>query len=1162
MDIMGSVNISLDMPDAAILHNFRVLNSKTYRNVLLGRDFLAKFDRIEFDFAKNRVRIGKHWFPCRDVRGKETVRLKQRVSLAARSETIASVKCNKSLSLVTADFEPISLRSIPGVYATKCRIIPDVEGVFQITLLNVNDSPIDLYARKCVGNLVSSRIASLQQEPSTSKDQINPAKNLNHGEHLTTDQQFRLKTLITEYSDIFASNPKKPALVKNAEHRIITGDALPVKRKPHRIPEAWHKEVNTQIQEMLDNRIIRPSASPWNAPIILVKKKDNSMRFVCDFRGLNDATKKDSYPLPHVRDVIDKMNGARYWSTLDAASAYWSIPLAEQDREKTAFSVPRGKFEFNVTPYGLCNAGATYQRMIDITLSGLPSERVLAYMDDIVVYSKSFDEHIESLNKVFGCLRSSSITLKLSKCVFASEHVDFLGFNLSAAGIRPQSRLTEAIDNYQRPNSKKSLKGFLGLAGFYRSFIPNFAHVSQPLNALTSNETPFVWNNECEKAFNALKIALTSEPVLEFPDFTRQFIVEVDASNYAIGGVLSQQGSDHEEHPVAYFSTALQKSQQNWSATTKESFALVMAVRHWHVYLAGRPFVLKTDHNPLVFLRSQKDPRGKIGRWINELEEFDYKIQYIPGKDNVKADTLSRSSAANPDQPEPEFDHKIYASYIQSDNFKQQLATEQLQDPLIQNAMRNIANNQPINNGRLKRVQQQLRIENDILLKSGRPVVPSSLRKYIVTEYHNTAHFGTEKIYSLLKQRFYWPNMFSYIRTFVANCQVCQKSKCDTSPPRAPMVPMFIPSAPMQLVSLDIAYMPKDTHGYQYILLIGDVFSKYIQAIPLKDQSADSIRDAFLRHWLFIHGTPQYLLTDQGSNVDGALMREICDLLGIEKRRSSAYHSQGNGFAERNIRTVKDMLRAVLLHRHLPQSKWRAVVTELVFALNASHSKAIKCIPYEVVFGRSAVLPQDIIFDVVDSENYEQLIPTDYERELRSTLHVVFNEVVKALELSKRQMQKHYNKHLRFHDYSSGEFAWLKVKHYKTGENRKLAPRRDGPWKIVQKLPNGVNFEIENSRGDRKVVHHDRLCPVVGNACMEKFDKTLSRRVSQTSLSSYSDSSSDGLYSSSSDSEQEIVGEELNGEEIVDNAPIRAYPRRRRTNRHFPGAIPWDSLRT
>ena len=296
MDIMGSVNISLDMPDAAILHNIRVLHSKTYLNVLLDRDFLAKFDRIEFDFAKNRVRIGKQWFLCRDVHGKEIVRLRQRVSLAARSETIASVKCNRSLSLVAADFEPISLHSIPGVYATKCRIIPNVESVFQLTFLNVNDSPIDLYARKCVGNLVSSRIASLHQEPSTSKDQTNCAKNLSHGKHLTLDQQFRLETLIKEYNDIFASNPRKPALVKNAEHRIITGDALPVKRKPHRIPEAWHKEVNTQIQEMLDNKIIRPSALPWNAPIILVKKRTTVCALCVIFAGLTMLQRRTHTP--------------------------------------------------------------------------------------------------------------------------------------------------------------------------------------------------------------------------------------------------------------------------------------------------------------------------------------------------------------------------------------------------------------------------------------------------------------------------------------------------------------------------------------------------------------------------------------------------------------------------------------------------------------------------------------------------------------------------------------------------------------------------------------------------------------------------------------------------------------------------------------------------
>ncbi|MEL7328148.1 MAG: RNase H-like domain-containing protein [Pseudomonadota bacterium] len=643
--------------------------------------------------------------------------------------------------------------------------------------------------------------------------------------------------------------------------------------------------------------------------------------------------------------------------------------------------MPRGKFEFNVTPFGLCNAGASYQRMMDIALSGLPSDRILAYMDDIVVFNKTFQEHLQSLEQIFCRLRSSGISLKLSKCIFASEKVDFLGYTLAREGIKPQTRLTEAVKQYQRPSTKKELKGFLGLAGFYRSFIPNFSDISHPLNQLTSEHAKFEWSAECEAAFVTLKNQLSSDPVLKFPNFGQQFIVEADASNYAVGGVLSQFGSDGQIHPIAYFSTALQKSQQNWSATTKEAFALVLAVRHWRVYLAGASFILNSDHNPLTFLRTQKDPRGKLSRWMVELEEFNYTIQYIPGKSNVKADALSRNNAANQCQPDCDFDDKIYATFSDNDNFLEQLRTEQSRDPIIANAKRCILNGQQISKGRLKRVQNQLRIENDLLTKSSRPIIPSSLRKLIVSQYHNVAHFGSAKIYALLKERFFWPNMFNYVRTFTSLCESCQQSRCDTRPPKAPLLPMFIPNAPMQFLSIDIAYLPKDHSGYQYILLIGDVFSKYIQAIPLKDQTAPIIVDAFLRSWVYIHGTPYYLLSDQGSNVDGELMREVCNSLTIEKRRSSAYHSQGNGFAERHIRTVKDTLRSVLLHRKLPQTKWRKVLPELVFALNASESKSTNCVPYEVVFGRQALLPQDIIFDHGTFHENEQVSVGDYKDE-------------------------------------------------------------------------------------------------------------------------------------------------------------------------------------
>ena len=442
--------------------------------------------------------------------------------------------------------------------------------MFQITLLNVNNDKVTVNSRKFVGNLtmvneIVSKIDSQEAENSSI-----PQSNVNHGNNICDDEKDQLRALISKYVGIVASNPRKPTPVRNMTHRIITNDAQPVRMKPYRIPHAWDKEVSDQVQQMLDNGIIRPSSSPWNAPVILVKKKDDSMRFVCDFRGLNDVTKKDSYPLPHIRDVIDRNEGAQFWTTLDAASAYWSMPVAEEDKEKTAFSVPRGKFEFNVTPFGLCNAGASYQRMMDITLSGLPSDRVLAYMNDVVIFNGNFQ----------------------------------------------------------------------------------------------------------------------AKPTL-----------------------------------------------QKWT----------------------------------------------------------------------------------------------------------------------------------------------------------------------------------------------------------------------TSPPKAPLVPMFIPNAPMQFLSIDIAFLPKDNNGYQYLLLIGDIFSRFVQAVPLKDQTAPKIVDALLRNWIYIYGSPFPLLSDQGSNVAGEVMAEICNELGIEKRRSLAYHSQGNGFAERNVRTVKDLLRAVLLHRRLQRSKWRSILPGLVFALNASESKATRCVPYNVV---------------------------------------------------------------------------------------------------------------------------------------------------------------------------------------------------------------------
>ena len=982
-------------------------------------------------------------------------------------------------------------------------------------------------------------------------------------DRLSRDEKSEVIRLIKEYQDIFTANPKKPKQTTLLEHRIITNDALPVSHKPRRVPVAWEKDMDQQVSEMLSNDIIRPSSSPWNAPVILMKKKDNSTRFVCDFRGVNDVTKRDTYPLPHIKDVIDKMAGARYWTTLDAASAYWSIPLAESDKEKTEFSVPHGKYEFNVTPYGLSNAGSSYQRMIDMCLSGLSTERVLAYMDDIVIFNSTFQEHIQDLAAVFDRLRLANVTLKGSKCVFAAESVDFLGYELSSQGIKPQHRLTQAIDQFSPPESRKELKRFLGLSGFYRSFIQDYAVISEPLNKLTCDNVPFLWTNQCESAFKELKRRLTSQPVLAFPKLNKTFTVEVDASDYAAGGLLSQTGEDGLLHPIAYFSTAFKGSQRQWAPITKEAFALVLAVRHWHVYLAGTEFILNTDHNPLVHLHKQKDPRGKFGRWIAELEEYDYTVKYIRGKDNVKADSLSRDRCANNNQPISSFEDKVYATVVENSTFLAQLRQEQNTDPLISRAKRLVAAGEVILQGRFKRVQNQLRVEDDVLTKSGRPIVPASLRRFVLSEIHNVAHFGTDKAYALIKERFFWPNMYGHVKRFVTNCTPCQQTKCDTSPPKAPLFPMVIPDAPMQFIALDVSYMPKNNKGFEYFLIIGDLFSKYIEAVPMKDQTAPTIINALMTRWIiYTHGTPHFILSDQGSNVDGETVKEICNTLGIEKRRSSAYHSQGNGFAERNIRNVKDMLRTVLLQRKLNQSKWASLLPELVFALNTSESKATKCIPFNVVFGRDARLPIDVLFDH-DRLDCPRDINTaaEYAEDRNFALKDVYDTVITNLKLSKEKMQAQYNKNIRFIDHKAGDKVWLKVKYYKTGENRKLAPRRRGPWTVIKKLPNGVNFEIVNDQTrDKKIVHHDRLSPIREGTEEEGEARhiTINRRTSIKGRKPDNSDASDSTDSESSDSDD---SNDYSPDTDDDNqVQHRQYPLRNRIARQIPNNIPRSAI--
>ena len=421
--------------------------------------------------------------------------------------------------------------------------------------------------------------------------------------------------------------------------------------------------------------------------------------------------------------------------------------------------------------------------------------------------------------------------------------------------------------------------------------------------------------------------------------------------------------------------------------------------------------------------------------------------------------------------------------------------------------------------------------------------MPASLRKFVLEQLHEGGHFGAEKLYERIQKRFYWPNLYRYVKTHSTQCETCQKCKASNRPPKAPLLPVQVPEFPMHFITIDIAYMTKDEDNYRYILLIGDLFSKYVTAVPLREQTAEEICDALHQEWLLVHGNPNFLLSDQGTNVDGNVIREICSKFGIEKRRTTAYHSQGNGFAERSIRNVKELFRTHLLANKLHQNQWRSVLKELVFALNTTVSSATKCVPYEIVHGRAAIIPEDVKLGLShDQLGRDILSAKDFAEEVKLRLTKAFGTVGTNLDKYRQQMESTYNKSTRLIEHSLHDKVWLRKKTFKAGESAKLAPRRSGPWEVIEVMPNGRNFRLKNCQNGRStVVHHDRMVPVLSDTVESSDDNE----------DSDDDSSDDGYMTP--DEEPPSPNAEQGAEE-------RRYPLRERTQRNIPGAIPWDAI--
>ncbi|CAK9834497.1 Retrovirus-related Pol polyprotein from transposon 412 [Anthophora retusa] len=544
----------------------------------------------------------------------------------------------------------------PGVLVFDS-LVKSAHGRTHVRVVNTTNDTVSF----TVPNVKVQEIAELSDEPNITKPyHIFPIQNpRSHRErekeitdtinldHLNDEEREHVERLIQENGDIFHLQGEKLCKTKIVEHTIPTKDDKPIHVKQYRYPPIHKEEINNQMKELLSSDIVSPSISPYNSPLWIVPKKPDEngnkrWRMVIDFRQLNEKTEPDAYPLPSIVEILDQLGSAKYFSTFDLASGFHQIGMGAEDARKTAFSTPYGHYEFNRMPFGLRNAPATFQRLMDSVLSGLQGTEMFVYLDDIVIYASSLSEHHSKFTKLAKRLRKANLKLQPSKCTFLRREVAYLGHIISDEGVKPCPNKISAVKEFPKPKNSKQVREFLGLAGYYRRFIDKFSHISKPLTSLLRKEAKFEWNLPQEKAFETLRTALCTEPVLNYPDFSKPFHITTDASNYAVGAILSQ-GEIGKDSPIAYASRLLHGAELNYATIEKECLAIIYAVQHFRSYIYGKQFNLITDHQPLVWMNSVKDPSSRLLRWRLKLAEYEYKILYKAGKTNTNADALSRN---------------------------------------------------------------------------------------------------------------------------------------------------------------------------------------------------------------------------------------------------------------------------------------------------------------------------------------------------------------------------------------------------------------------------------------------------------------------------------------------------------------------------------------
>jgi transposase InsO family protein len=891
--------------------------------------------------------------------------------------------------------------------------------------------------------------------------------------HLSPTEKETLLSVVDEYADLFCNERTGvlPSTTKG-RHEIRTGDALPIKKNPYKVPYALREEMQRQLGEMQDKGVIKPCASPWGAPVILVPKKSPDgkpkYRFCTDFRGLNSVTAIPVYPIPDMKSNLSLMAGSKYFTLIDIENAYWNIPIREEDKDKTGFVTPFGTFRYERMAFGLAGAPSTFQRIMDAMLVGLRDVEVLVYLDDLLIFSETIEEHVRRMRLVFDRVREANFKLNIAKCTFAVPEIVYLGHVVNKNGISPDPSKVSAIKNFPKPRNVKDIRSFLGFSGYYRSFIQNYAAISRPLTQLTRKDVRFVWTEKQQQAFENLKAALTSHSVLAHPRFDQTFILSTDASDYAISAILSQLHGG-KERPVSFASRMLNAAERNYSTTEKELLAVVFGTQIHRCFLYGRKFKVITDHAALKWLITVKNHHcARLTRWTLKLAEYDFTIEHKAGMKHVNADCLSRHiSLVTTAQGQESADD------TRSDVFSREIVyTAQQHDAYCNELRRKI---------QLENESEYI-ISKDGLLYVGKDVeqtkliVPKELVQRVIEAHHDkvyAGHQGVKRTRDLVKLNYFWPSMNRDIEMYIKQCESCTKFKAGRQP-RAPLGELPETYAPFELVSIDICGpYPETKKGNRYLLTFIDHFSRYPEAIPIPKQDAATVARALVTEIFSRLGCPHTLSSDRGTNFMSELFQEMCKLLNVKRLKSTAFNPQMQGKVEKfHLGLNQTMSHYVNKYG----SDWDEFVNYALMAHRAIPHSITKHSPFYLLHGRQMRLPaeDDLTMakfrDPKDSCNPIQ----DHIDTLADRLKEAYHVTRENNRLGRNRQKEQYDKGTKLTIFKPGDVVYIKEMVRRKRDCPKFRLRWRGPFKVIKRLSD-LNYLVKVRRNKEIVVNVNKM---------------------------------------------------------------------------------------